>query len=92
MWLDDTVAARTMYNRYDEGISPEQVDDDIPSDELKQLKTSFYEMKVVITAERTEIVKSTRGQVESEQWMVERRKRLTASNVGSIVKMRKTTK
>ena len=93
MWLDDTVAARTAYNRYDGGISPEQVDDDIPSDELKQLKTSFYETKVVITEERrTEFEKSTRGQVESEQGMVERRKRLTASNVGSIAKMRKTTK
>ena len=32
MWLDD---ARTTYNRYDGGISPERVDDDIPSDELK---------------------------------------------------------
>ena len=32
-----------------------------------------------------------RGQVESEQWMVERRKRLTASNIGSIAKIRKTT-
>ena len=47
MRLDDTVAARIAYNRYDRGISPEQVDDDIPSDELKQLKTSFYETKVV---------------------------------------------
>ena len=48
---------------------------------------------MVITEERrTEVEKSTRGQVESEQWMVERRKRLTASNVGSIAKMRKTTK
>ena len=72
MQLDDTIAARTVYNRYDGSISPEQVDDDFPSDELKRLKTSFYETKVVITAERTEIEKSTRGQVESEQWMVER--------------------
>ena len=65
MRLDDTVAARTAYNRYDGGISPEQVDNDIPSDKLQKLKTSFYERKVVITEERrTEIEKSTRGQVE----------------------------
>ena len=65
MRLDDSVAARTVYNRYDGGISPVQVDDDIPSDELKQLKTSFDERKVVITeVRRTEIEKSTRGQVE----------------------------
>ena len=48
---------------------------------------------MVITEERRrEIERSTRGQAESEQWMVERRKRLTASKVGSIAKMRKTTK
>ena len=65
MRLHDTIAARTMHNRYNGGISPEQVDDDIPSDELKQLKTSFYETKVVITEERRkEVEKSTRGQVE----------------------------
>ena len=91
--LDDTAAARSAYNRHDGGISPEQVDDDIPTGELEQLKTSFYETKVVITEERRrEIERSMRGQAESEQWMVERRKRLTASKVGSIAKMRKTTK
>ena len=37
----------------------EQVDDDIPSDELKRLKTSFYETKVVITEDRrTELRKA----------------------------------
>ena len=84
MRLDDTIAARTAYNRYDGGISSEQVDDDILSDKLELLKTSFYETEVVINeGRRKEIDKSTRGQVESDQWMVERRKRLTASNVGS---------
>ena len=91
--LNDTAAARSAYNRDDGGISPEQVDDDIPTGELEQLKTSFYETKVVITEERRrEIERSTRGQAESEQWMVERRKKLTASKVGSIAKMRNTTK
>jgi len=91
--LDDTAGARSAYNRYDGGISPEQVDDDIPIGELQRLTTSFYETKVVISEEgRKEIERSTRGQAESEQWMVERRKRLTASKVGSIAKMRKTTK
>ena len=91
--LDDIAAARSAYNRHDGGISPEQVDDDIPTGELEQLKTSFYKTKVVITEERRrEIERSTRGQAESEQWMVERRKRLPASKVGSIAKMIKTTK
>ncbi len=91
--LDDTTAARSACNRYDGGISLEQVDDDIPRDQLVQIKTSFYESQVVITEERSKKIETgTRDQAESEQWMVERRKRLTASKVGSIVKMRKTTK
>ncbi len=68
-------------------------DDDIPRDQLVQIKPSFYESQVVITEERRKKIETgTRNQAESEQWMVERRKRLTASKVGSIVKMRKTTK
>jgi len=34
--LDDTDAARSAYNRDDGGISPEQVDDDIPTSELER--------------------------------------------------------
>ena len=36
--------------------------------------------------------KQTRNQADSDLWQVERKKRITASNVGGICKMRKTTK
>ena len=47
---------------------------------------------VVPLAEAHRIERSTRDQADSEEWMIERRKRITASRVGSIAKMRKTTK
>ena len=91
--IDDTAAARSAYSRHDGGISPEEVHDDIPSDQLQQLQTSYYKTKVAITEEEArDIEKSTRDQADNEQWMIERRKRLTASRVGSIAKMKKTTK
>lgn len=59
------------------------------------MKTSlrFYETEVVITQVEAEgLEKRTQKQAESEEWKSERRKRLTASTVGGIVKMWKTTK
>ncbi len=62
---------RSAYNRYDGGISPEQVDDDIPRDQLVQIKTSFYESQVVITEERRKKIETgKRDPAESEQLMV----------------------
>ena len=54
------------------------------------MKTSlrFYETEVVITQVEAEgLEKRTQKQAESEEWKSERRKRLTASTVGGIVKM-----
>ncbi len=90
---DDTAAARSAYNRRDDGITPEEVTEDVPLEHLKNLQTTFYDTKVVVTQEEAmEIEENTRNQAESMEWLVERRKRLTASKVGSIAKMRKTTK
>lgn len=79
---DNTAAARSAYCCHDGGISPEEVNDDIPLEQLEQL---FYETKVVITEEEArDIERITRNQVEIEKWMMVRRKRITASRVGSI--------
>ena len=74
------------------GIVPDYVADVSPKF-LDENKTRFYEKEVVITqVEGNELEKRTRKQAESEEWKSERRKRLTASTVGGIAKMRKTTK
>jgi len=83
---DDTVAARKSYSRNDEGDLPEEPD--ISPDNLEQLKRGFYQTKVTVNY----IERHTLNQADNELWMIERRKRITASNVGSISKMRQTTK
>ena len=91
--IDNTVAARKAYTRHDDGVIPDEVTDDIPPDYLEEMKTSYYNTKVCVSAEEAvKIEQSTRQQAESDQWKSERRKRVTASHVGGIIKMRKTTK
>ena len=93
MRTDDTLAARKAYSRHDNCITPDEIADDIPTEQLEQLKTSFYKTKVVITEDKVkEIEKSTQNQANDEQWMFERRLRITASKAGSIAKMRNSTK
>ena len=60
---------------------------------MEELKTSYYETKVVVTpAEATEIEQQTRDQADCEEWIVNRQKRITASMTGGVAKMRNTTK
>ena len=47
---------------------------------------------VVTREEARKIERETRIQAESEEWSMERRKRITASKVGGIAKMKETTK
>ena len=90
---DDTAAARSAYSRHDNGITPEEVVDDVTLEHLEQLKTSFYRTQVVVTKdEAMEIEAHTRDQADNMQWLVERRKRLTASKVGGISKIKKKHK
>ena len=91
--INDSTAARRSYSRHDGGITPEEVTDDIPVQHLDALKESYYLTKVLVTEDEARLIeRATRQQSENEQWIVERGKRITASQVGSIVKMRKTTK
>ena len=77
---DNTTAARSSYSRHDDGIMPEEVDDDVTPEHLEQLKTGFYQTKVVVTKDEAKVIEiNTRNQANSMQWLVERRKRLTAS-------------
>ena len=84
---------RKAYNRHDGGTSPDDIVTDLSPDELEEKKTETYERSVVVTSsEAREIEQKTRDQADSRVWFSERRKRLTASVAGSIVKMRQTTK
>ncbi len=90
---DDTTAARRVYNRHDQGITPEDISSDIPEDHLVELMHGFYNTKVAVTKEKAiQIELTTKNQADNQQWILERRLRVTASRIGSIVKMKKTTK
>ena len=90
---NESSAARKAYSRHDRGIEPDDIADDVTPEYLEELKHGFYQTKVAVPlAEAHRIERSTRDQADSEEWMIERRKRITASRVGSVAKMRKTTK
>ena len=90
---DDTVTARKSHSRHDSAVEPDKVTDDISPHYLAELKQSYYDTMVVVTQEEAvSIERHTQEQAMSEQWQDERRKRLTASRVGSIAKMRAKTK
>ena len=66
---------------------------DVTPDYLQQLMDVFYTTKVAVTAEEAnEIEQETKGQHASDSWEREWRIRITASKVGTLAKMRKTTK
>ncbi len=90
---DDSFAARQAYSRHDQGVVPEEISSDLPEEYLLELMRNYYNTNVVVTEEKAiEIEQETRNQAQDQQWNVERRKRVTASKVGGIVKMRTTTK
>lgn len=91
--IDNGVAARKAYSRHDGGVSPDEIDDDVSPDILEELKNGFYKTKVVVTSEEAKTIeRQTVDQADNELWINERRKRITASRVGGIAKMRATTK
>ncbi len=84
---------RRAYTRHDDGVSPGDCHDDVSPEHLEALKMSFFKTKVQVTSGKiSHIQEQTRGQTDSDMWIAERRKRLTASIVGGIIKMRSTTK
>ena len=66
---------------------------DISPEYLHELKVSYYKTHVVVTQEEADLIElQTRGQSDCALWTSERSKRITASRVGGIVKMREKTK
>lgn len=90
---DNSVAARKAYSRHDDLIEPDDIISDITPEELEAVKESFYATQVAASKEDiANIEECTREQGGCDVWKKERIKRITASNVGSISKMKKTTK
>ena len=90
---DNSLAARRAYDRHDGVETADTVVDDVTPQLLEETKKNFYEKNVVVTEfEATDIERKTKGQFDNDLWRNERRKRLTASSVGAIAKMRKNTK
>ena len=65
---------------------------DISSDFLNELKSSYYSLQVTVTGEKHDIIEQeTKQQGKCKRWKDERMKRITASHIGGIAKMRATT-
>lgn len=87
---DNSIAARKAYSHHDYGIEPDDKINDVSPEYLEEMKTSFFNTRVTVTKEKSDdIERDTRQQRDSELWMIERTKRITASRVGGIVKMKK---
>ena len=71
---------------------------DIPGEFLEDMMLGYYKANVLVSpAMRLDTESATRGQtvaneMASSMWMVEQRKRVTASMCGQIAKRRSTTK
>ena len=90
---DNSHQAKKAYVHHDESTRPEEVVEDVSPEYLEELKSGYYETKVMVSEEEAcAIEKETREQHGSELWKIERKKRITASVVGDIAKMKQTTK
>ena len=88
---DDSVQARKAYSRHDGATVPEEVTEDVLPEILEELKQSYYDRKVQVTKEKSTDIACKTAEQGSELWKQERMKRLTASVVGGVCKMRATT-
>ena len=89
---NESVDARKAYARHDGGTAPEDIVEDISPEHLTEMKALYYKGNVYVDAHKsTAIDLQTIEQSSSDLWREERRKRLTASVIGSIAK-RKTKK
>lgn len=64
---------------------------DMPLDEYENKKKLFLEKLMLSAEEIMEIERETVGQQNNDQWRIQRKSRLTASNFGKVCKLRQTT-
>ena len=88
---------RDDYSRHDGGKNATDIVTDISPDQLHALMREYYLANVKVSEAKCEELKlKTAGQGKCDNslqvWLAERRKRITASNVGCIAKRRATTK
>ena len=93
----DSLQGRLDYSRYDnKGPNASEVPMDLSTDNLHDIMVKYYEANIKVTETSAEEINiSTMGQSIGEfeqKWHEERRKRITASNVGQIAKRKPTTK
>ena len=94
--VDNSLQSRLDYSRHDDGPYALDVSADIPPSDLHDLMMPYYSAHVKVTKSiATKITIDTAGQGDDTSnilWHEERKKHLTASNVGKIAKRRATTK
>ena len=79
--------ARSVY-----GKDCRDCEEDVSSDILKKICDAFFSNEVTVSCNKmAEIEKSTRKQSSCEEWHAERKKGITSSNFGKIVKLRPST-
>ena len=90
---DNSIAVRKAYSRFDNDVEPDNITDDGSPECLDERKTTLYNTHVAVTTEQADNTeRETHEQNRSDLWIRQRIKRITASPVGRILKMRKTMK
>lgn len=89
---DSTVAACKAYSRPNAEVQPDDIGDEVSQELLQDLKKNYYDKQVKVTKDDiSRIEQSTEDQAACDLWKAERMKRITASVVGGIAKMKKQT-
>ena len=101
--VDNSLQSRLDYSRHDDGPNALDVSPDIPTSDLHDLMVDLHDLMVSYYLAHVKVTESTATKISIDTigqgddtsnilWHEERRKRLTASNVGKIAKRRATTK
>ena len=93
----ESTQGREDYSRHDGGKNATEIVTDISADHLYVLMREYYFANVKVSEAACEELKlrtADQGKCDNslQVWLAERRKRITASNIGSIAKRRASTK